>query len=101
MAAALAPAASWTVETHALASILDVLRLQVWATGGGEGQRPDPVPRPGHVDQDDVTEAVDKDLDPVSPEDFDIWYRSQFQVRSAENMWEQPPTTEEESDRGR
>lgn len=101
MAAALAPAASWTVETHALASVIDLLRLQIWAQGGGEGPRPDPVKRPGHTDGEDVTEAVDKDLAPVSLEEFDAWYRQQFQVRSAENVWEQPPTTEEESDRGR
>lgn len=89
------------METHALAAIIDLLRIQTWVINHGEGSQPDPVPRPGLESADDVTEAVDKDLDPVSPEALDSWYAAQFQVRSAENVWEQPPTTEEESDRGR
>jgi hypothetical protein len=38
--------ATWTIDTHLLALIADVLRASNYQRGGGKGQKPKPLPRP-------------------------------------------------------
>lgn len=40
----------WGDQEHLLAGILDTVRGGNWQRGGGKGQRPRPVPRPGADD---------------------------------------------------
>lgn len=37
----------WTLDEYLLASIADATRARVWQAGGGKGQKPKPIPRPG------------------------------------------------------
>ena len=37
---------AWTVGEHLLADAVDALRGANWQRGGGNGQQPEPVPRP-------------------------------------------------------
>jgi hypothetical protein len=47
--------AQWGVTEHLLALMADSLRAANWQRGGGKGQRPRPLPRPGHDDKDVTT----------------------------------------------
>lgn len=47
LAAALMPEAAWTTAEHLLALIHDLQRSTAWAQGGGKGERPKPIKRPG------------------------------------------------------
>lgn len=42
-----ADVARWDVDTHLMASAVDLLGGLVWQGGGGKGKRPKPVKRPG------------------------------------------------------
>ena len=62
-----------------MAAMIDAMWRIAWLQGGSEGPAPEPLRRPGQPQpNDDVTTDEDKDLAPVSPEDFDEWYRAQF-----------------------
>lgn len=37
----------WNIDTHLLASIVDLLAAANWQRGGGKGPRPRPIERPG------------------------------------------------------
>lgn len=39
--------AAWTDEAHMAANLFDVLQLANWQRGGGKGDKPAPVRRPG------------------------------------------------------
>lgn len=39
--------AEWSMSDHILAAILDSLNAANWQRGGGKGQRPKPMQRPG------------------------------------------------------
>lgn len=41
----------WTTTDHLLANVVDMLRGISWQLGGGKGQRPRPIPRPGDVNR--------------------------------------------------
>jgi hypothetical protein len=48
-------AASWGVQEHLLAHAVDRLGAGNWQRGGGKGQRPKPVPRPGRGNSETYT----------------------------------------------
>lgn len=96
LAAALVPAAAWGTETHALATVIDQLKALVWLTAGAQGPQPEPIPRPGVSPEDDVTEDVDRDLEPVTMEELDEWYRQQFLPRDGGPDTVRSGVTEEE-----
>lgn len=39
----------WDFKTHLLASVVDGVHAMIWQNGGGKGQRPKPLPRPGQA----------------------------------------------------
>ncbi len=45
--AALGEQASWSLDAHLLALVIDTLRTANWQRGGGKGRRPQPIRRPG------------------------------------------------------
>lgn len=40
-------AATWSADTHLLATVADLLAGGNWQRGGGKGRRPKPIQRPG------------------------------------------------------
>lgn len=41
------PDALWGLTDHLLATVADALHMANWQRGGGKGNRPKPIPRPG------------------------------------------------------
>ena len=56
---------SWGVSEYLLASVVDALTFRLYQAGGGKGQKPKPVPRPGDV--------VRTRGDSMSREEADAW----------------------------
>lgn len=52
-------AAEWGISEQLLAGIFDVVRMGNWQRGGGQGPKPDPLPRPG-VQSTEITIARGK-----------------------------------------
>jgi hypothetical protein len=38
--------ATWSIDTHLTAALIDLIRVGNWQRGGGKGPRPRPTPRP-------------------------------------------------------
>lgn len=58
----------WSIDTHLLASVLDVLRWIQWsktAKGAKNQGQPKPVPRPGYEDAGKVKDSVALPVDEV------------------------------------
>lgn len=71
LAAALMPEAAWTTAEHLLALIHDLQRSTAWAQGGGKGERPKPIPRPGMQRQAIKQESFVADV--ASLDELDAW----------------------------
>lgn len=41
----------WNLTNQLVASVLDRLNMDAWSQGGGKGQKPKPIPRPGVTDK--------------------------------------------------
>jgi len=63
------PAVLWKITDHLLAVVADALHAANWQRGGGKGQRPTPLPRPGVEDAGATFGA-----DPIPAADFQSWW---------------------------
>lgn len=53
----MSPSNAWTVSDHLLANLVDQFSALLFGLGGGKGNRPKPVLRPGQIDESVQTEA--------------------------------------------
>ncbi len=53
------PQASWSAETHVLATISDQIGLLMYGLGGAKGAKPQPISRPGSSARYEGAEVVD------------------------------------------
>lgn len=61
----------WGVESHLLAAVVDLLALHAWQNGGGKGERPKPIPRPGTPTETRPTIGTAMPLN-----DFAAWWKA-------------------------
>lgn len=62
----------WRVTDHLLAAVLDALHGANWQRGGGKGQRPKPIKRPG---VDDGSKSLGRGAVPIR--DFERWWNGE------------------------
>lgn len=65
---------AWGLQEQLLAGIFDVLRIGNWQRGGGKGQKPRLMPRPG-VESGRVIGS-----DPIPISEFDHWWNEGYKA---------------------
>lgn len=71
IARAIAPdSAGWTVTDHLLAAVVDVGQVANWQRGGGKGQRPKPIKRPGAGNEQKLGKGA------IKISEFDDWWEA-------------------------
>lgn len=67
--------ATWGLTDHLLATLIDDIRVFMWAFGGNKGQKPQPIPRPGAESPEEVV-IIGASKGFSSIEDFEAWYQA-------------------------